>query len=414
MGLVCSQIRRIRASNLADTRRNMFLAAAPYFQSRFSTNQRLLDSFQSSELTVSTVTNLASITILTKLQKNASYPGRIAAALILNVICFALLALFTVAFLDISAEGYYAFLMIMVLVSSVATGLCQNGVFAYASSFGVPEYTQAIMTGQGIAGVLPPIVKIASALSVSRDELKNGAAEEDPRSACAYFGTAAGVSAVALLAFGYIFLKSSPRNPVREHVDANDASGEDMTASFMSQRKVLGLRKLFMKLKWLALGVTITFAVTLASFPVFTGKIVSVRDPDTSSRIFQPAAFIPLGFLFWNVGDLAGRTFPLIPGLNLVHMPKTVFTAAILRVLFVPLYLLCNIKGQGAIISSDFFYLFVVQLLFGVTNGWLGSTCMMGAVHWVEEEEGEAAGAFMSLMLVSGLAIGSMLSFAAA
>lgn len=413
MGLVCADSSNSEAL-FANSPRNMFFAAAPYFQARFSGNKGLLDSFQSSELIVSTVTNLASITVLTKLQKNASYPGRIAASLLLNVVCFALLALFTVAFLDISAEGYYAFLMVMVFVASIATGLCQNGVFAYASSFGVGEYTQAIMTGQGIAGVLPPIVKIASVLSVPQDQIRNGAGAESPRSACAYFGTAAGVSALALLAFGYLFLKTPTRSALRGHDNANDTAEEDLTASFMSQRKVLGLRQLFMKLKWLALGVTITFAVTLASFPVFTGQIVSVRDPDTSSRIFQPAAFIPLGFLFWNIGDLAGRTFPLIPALNLVPFPKMVFSASVLRILFVPLYLLCNIKGQGAVISSDFFYLFVVQLLFGMTNGWLGSTCMVGAIHWVEEEEGEAAGAFMSLMLVSGLTIGSMLSFAAA
>jgi equilibrative nucleoside transporter 1/2/3 len=36
---------------------------------------------------------------------------------------------------------------------------------------------------------------------------------------------------------------------------------------------------------------------------------------------------------------------------------------------------------------------------------------MMGAVEYVEEEEREAAGGFMGLMLVGGLTVGSMLSF---
>jgi len=62
-------------------------------------------------------------------------------------------------------------------------------------------------------------------------------------------------------------------------------------------------------------------------------------------------------------------------------------------------------------VTSDAFYLIVVQLLFGLSSGYLGSTCMMGAGEWVEVEEREAAGGFMGLMLVGGLTVGSLLSF---
>jgi equilibrative nucleoside transporter 1/2/3 len=62
-------------------------------------------------------------------------------------------------------------------------------------------------------------------------------------------------------------------------------------------------------------------------------------------------------------------------------------------------------------IKSDFFYLFIVQLLFGMSNGFIGTMCMMGAVEYVDIEERESAGAFMTLMLVGGLAAGSVLSF---
>jgi equilibrative nucleoside transporter 1/2/3 len=62
-------------------------------------------------------------------------------------------------------------------------------------------------------------------------------------------------------------------------------------------------------------------------------------------------------------------------------------------------------------VSSDFFYLVVVQFFFGLSNGYIGSLCMMGAVEYVDEDEREAAGGFMGLMLVGGLTLGSMLSF---
>lgn len=149
-------------------------------------------------------------------------------------------------------------------------------------------------------------------------------------------------------------------------------------------------------------------------FPVFTQEILSVRDPSTSSRLFQRACFIPLAFLFWNAGDLTGRLLTIVPQLRLVRHPRTLFALSLVRIIFIPLYLLCNIQGRGAVIDSDAFYLFFVQFLFGVSNGHLGSNCMMGAAEWVEPEEREAAGAFMGLMLVAGLTVGSLLSFLAA
>ncbi len=144
--------------------RNIFLAAAPYFQRRFDSNDWILTHFQSAIISISTTTNLVFVVVLAKLQSKASYPKRIASSLIMNTICFTLLALSTVLFRRISADSYFAFLMLMVFTASLATGFSQNGVFAYVAGFGREEYTQAIMTGQAIAGVLPCIARKALGL----------------------------------------------------------------------------------------------------------------------------------------------------------------------------------------------------------------------------------------------------------
>ena len=65
-------------------------------------------------------------------------------------------------------------------------------------------------------------------------------------------------------------------------------------------------------------------------------------------------------------------------------------------------------------VKSDVFYLVVVQLLFGLTNGYIGSNCMIAIPEWVKEEEREAAGGYMGLCLVAGLTAGSLLSFVVA
>ena len=397
----------------------MFLAAAPYFQSRFSSSEWLLTHFQSAITSVSAVTNLGTMILLTKLQKNASYPQRIIAALVLNIILFTLLALSATIFPHISANEYFAFLMIMVFAASLATGLCQNGIFAFVSGFGVREYTQAIMTGQAVAGVLPCIAQIVSVLSVPAREAEDGAGQESPKSAFIYFMTATGISTITLLAFFYLVRRHGENSVIKRTIEnLEDAAEEEEGLEHQppTQRKVIPLLTLFKKLKWLAIGVFLCFAITMI-YPVFTQEIVSVRTPEPGKpvpRLFRPATFIPLAFLLWNAGDLIGRLVTAIPQLALVHSPGSVVLISMLRVLFIPLYLLCNIKGRGAAIPSDAFYLFVVQLFFGATNGYVGSTCMMGASEWVEVEEREAAGGFMGLMLVGGLTVGSLLSFAAA
>ncbi|KPI39282.1 Nucleoside transporter FUN26 [Cyphellophora attinorum] len=209
---------------------NMFLAAAPYFQRRFRTSQWILNHFQAAEVSVSTVTNLGSMIILTKLQKGASYPKRISASLILYTAIFAVLALSTLV--KTGAGGYFGFLLVTMLLSSLATGLIQNGLFAFTSGYGRTEYTQAIMTGQGVAGVLPPLVQIISVAAVQN---KNGddadAAAESPKSAFIYFLTATAVSAVSLIAFFYLLRRKA-------HADAL-AAGSKSTVDGASEGDAL-------------------------------------------------------------------------------------------------------------------------------------------------------------------------------
>lgn len=393
----------------------MFLAAAPYFYHRFQSDDWAATHYQSSILTVSTITNLASVYILAKLQKDASYPRRISISLLINIAVFTLLAFSTIIAKQVSVSTYFGFLMVMVFGASLATGINQNGVFAYVSGFGREEYTQAIMAGQGVAGVLPCIVQILSVLAVpqKKGDESEEAPQESSKSAFAYFITATLVSFSALLAFiSLTKRRSSSSSPLTADVfnDHPTPSSPEGDHHPDHPTKTIGLLTLFRKLRLMALAIFLCYTITM-TFPVFTAEIESVRDPATRSRIFDSPVFIPLAFFFWNVGDLIGRMAVLIPTLSLAHRPWALFCLSIARAAFVPLYLLCNIRGRGAAVPSDFFYLGVVQLLFGVSNGYLGSSCMMGAGHWVSEEEREPTGGFMGLMLVGGLTAGSLLSF---
>lgn len=418
--------------------RNMFLAAAPYFLKRFRSKEWAVRDYQPSILSVSTVTNLVCAWILAKLQKNATYPKRIIWSLIILSIVFSLLAFSTVTMRGVSVAVYFVFVMFMVFGAALATGMNQNGVFAYVAGFGQPAYTQAIMAGQGVAGVLPCIVQILSVLAVPADDQETDLdQQESGKSAFAYFTTATAISALTLVAFLYLVRRTSIKSRNTHHSSLNLEQDDNETADDSREegeqlsrqqhqiqtRKTVGLWTLFLKLHWPALALFLCFAITMV-FPVFTTKIESVQDPANRSRLFEPAIFIPLGFFFWNAGDLTGRLLVLIPSLAKwsQNHPFGLFIFALARLAFIPLYLMCNIRNEsnsnvssssigGVVVRSDAFYLFIVQLFFGLTNGFLGSSCMMGASQWVSPAEREAAGGFMSMMLVAGLAVGSILSF---
>ncbi len=405
--------------------RNMFLAAAPYFQKRFAEDQWILEHFQSAIISVSTCTNLLAMLVLTNIQYTANYPLRINAALVLSFVVFNLLTGSTSFFLDVSPGAYLAFLLVMVSLSAYACWLLQNGAFAFAASFGRPEYTQAIMAGQGVAGVLPPLTEVLTVLIVSpADDVPSpspqapGKVVPSPPSptreiggaAFLYFFTAVLVSVAAFAAFQPL-VRRHTRLVENRMVETMAESMTSVEEAERAARKVVTLQTLFRKLHWPALAVFMCYLVSMF-FPVFTAKIVSVTPPERAGRLLSPAAFIPLAFFFWNLGDLLGKLSTILP-FTLSHRPALLFAVSIARWLFLPLYLLCNVGGGGAVVNSDFFYLILVQLPFGLTNGWLGSSSMMAAGEWVDEGEREVAGGFMGLCLVAGLTAGSLLSFTA-
>ncbi|KAI6246722.1 Nucleoside transporter [Erysiphe necator] len=392
---------------------NMFLSAAPYFQFRFAENRAILARFQSAIISISCTTNLSCTIILTQLQSKANYPRRIKIGLAIFFVIFSLLSISTKYFLGVSTEGYFAFTLITVFFTSIGTGLCQNGTFAFATSIGRPEYIQAIVTGQGIAGVLPSLAQIVSVLAIP-DPDESATAFEKARiiakgsssAALSYFITATFISIVTFVTSIPLIRKHS-QIPSYDLMDSSRNSQETQK----TKRQVVSMRVLYKKLGWLAASIFLCLATSMF-FPVFTARIVSVVPEDKAPLILHNTVFIPLGFLCWNMGDLAGRLTTLSPIRKWRIKQRSLFFFVCLRFVFIPLYFLCNLGGHGAKINSDIFYLIIVSFGFGFTNGILSSLCLMNAGKYVDLEEREATGGFMVMNLLAGLTVGSLLSFA--
>ena len=196
----------------------MFLSAAPYFSSIFHPIPSLAHSFQAAELSVAGVANVLTMLLLSLpyYQRTANYPRRVVIALIIYTACFTLLAVATfLKGLTGNPGVYFAFLMGVVGTTACATGLVQNGLFAFVMGGGGsgngarPEYTQGIMVGQGIAGVLPALAQIVTVVAlpksrdggekdagirggITRDDDAGVKSEVNSRSAFVYFLAAVG------------------------------------------------------------------------------------------------------------------------------------------------------------------------------------------------------------------------------
>ncbi|RPA87534.1 hypothetical protein BJ508DRAFT_410299 [Ascobolus immersus RN42] len=379
---------------------SMFMASTMYFRARFADNRWIFTNYNASILFVACSTNFSTVMYLSSTagQRNANYPRRIKSALIINMFVFTILAFSTIVWTKCSAEAYFVLVLSLVFTTNLATGLIQNGVFALVSGY-EPICTQGVMTGQGLAGVLPGLAQIISVLSTLQKEPND---QPDPPSGTpagsAFFSffTATIVSGVTLLLFQSLLARTPAAKPTRR----------DSTASEPEKASVPML-DLLLKLRYQAFTITFNFALTMI-FPIFT-IIITSSHPKPLPPLLLPPVFVPLSFIIWNLGDFLGRLICAWPIFHVTN-PKLQTIFAMARLAFIPLYYQCNLYGMGAKFGGDAFY-WLVQIAFGMTNGWVGSNVMMAAPAYAGEEMREAAGGFLGACIMGGLTLGSFLGF---
>lgn len=163
------------------------------------------------------------------------------------------------------------------------------------------------------------------------------------------------------------------------------------------------IRAIWMAVRRMGLSVMFTFFITLSLFPGITASLVSYSQPD--SKLFVPIVC----FLLFNLGDWVGRT---LAGWRQILSARTLPYAIAARVVFLPLFLLCNLKGtQLPVVFTSDAAPIVFMLAFSISNGYFASLAMMQGPQCVEEHQRETAGSLMVLLLVGGLLLGSITSF---
>lgn len=420
---------------------NLFLSASGYYGDRFRDSASLATTYSSTMMSISTITLAGLNYYMSRSQKNVDYSQRLKYGLWATVIIFVFMAMLCVSYLlrSMSSHSFFFLLMVMVFVSSIATCLAQNGTMA-AANVGGPIYANAVMVGQAVAGVLASAALIISILAVGGARIATKPVAEKNIGVAIYYASASVISAFGLLLHYWCNRCASLESnqyqrlpttneesatsenntlpsPLEENNDA-DPHGYcpvSSTNGNAAESSAVPLLVLWKKLKLIVLAIFSTFAITLV-FPVFASVVESTHT-GSQHLLLQKPIYIPLVYLVWNLGDLLGRVLCAVPLLHmLITSPRKMFAYSILRAAFILLFLTCNIHPgdplRPAMIQSDIWY-FMLQLLFGVLNGQLCTSCFMSvAVYCDGDDEKKAAAAFTSLFLSFGLAVGSLFSYA--
>lgn len=132
---------------------NCILGASQYFKHDvFLDNTIWSKIFASSMMTVSTITSTLFNIWLARRQH--SYSERVVRGLIWEIAVFIILDILILSKSLFSLPFVFISIMVLVAISSLATAMTQNGIMAVANVYG-PHFSQAVMVGQAVAGVLP-------------------------------------------------------------------------------------------------------------------------------------------------------------------------------------------------------------------------------------------------------------------
>ena len=353
---------------------------------------------------------------------------------------------------------YFGITITLVIASGACAAILQGAVFALSASLEHDGmYSQAVMSGQGLAGAIVAVSSIVT--SASFPPGNNGGVRN---SAFLYFLIATVIVIVAtggILVFDRLpfaqhyrrrmkRVKASYRHqPDRANGDVSASSpaapytpGASSVASPGSEfpdspadivmltpgtfqkkwgddrheaeaDKEISLVHVGKKLKPYLFCVCFVFVVTLAMFPGIVVNLVS--ETPKKARFFDDL-FIPFNILVFNMGDLFSR---LAAGW---WRPKWM-TAKVLvilstaRILFIPAFLFCNLviykKHELPVVFASDVWPIAFMAFFSFTNGYIVSVSMMNGPESVPIAERPSAGTILSFFMNTGLFGGSCLSF---
>lgn len=276
-----------------------------------------------------------------------------------------------------------------VAVSGVGDALVQGSIIGAAGE--MPErYMQAVVAGTGVSGVLVSLLRLLTKAIYPQD------AHGLRKSANLYF-----LVSIAMMIICIVMYNVVHRLPVIKYY--NDlklqAIDEEKEVSRASTGVLWGsnLWDVVGTVKWYGYGVVAIYVMTLCIFPGYITE-------DVHSYILND--WYPILLITgYNLFDLVGKSLTAI---YMLENAKVAIGASFARLVFLPLF-------YGCLHGPQFFRteipVTVLTCLLGLTNGYLTSVLMILGTKTVLVQQAETAGIVLVIFLVTGLFIGSVVSW---
>ncbi|ELT88134.1 hypothetical protein CAPTEDRAFT_221180 [Capitella teleta] len=345
--------------------------------------------------------------------KYISLRVRIVVATSAMILMFILTIILTKVNTDEWQHLFFIITIVSIIIMNAGSAVLQGGVFGLSGMF--PEkYSQSVMGGMGLGGLTAAVASVIT-VAIGSDPIESG---------FGYFITAEIVVIAALIGFlclpcnkfarYYSEMKPRPRSPsinyFEQRVDA-DESAVDISME-ISYGESGSLWRVFKKLKLPGFCVFFSFTLTLSCYPAINSAIQAQYSDVKHPSVWAGMYFMPVScFLAFNTFDLLGRT--LAGPLQFPRQGSPIMLLlCLMRVLIVPIFLFCNVQPRHnlpVIFHQDWIPI-VSMAVFAISNGYLGTLCMMYGPQAASGENLELAGAMMSFLLSLGLGVGAVCS----
>ncbi|KAG1708817.1 hypothetical protein DVH05_022438 [Phytophthora capsici] len=412
---------------------NVFITAQAYFQSRLAGT-----SYEDSFLNwFSMAFNVS--TLMTMLIRTAVVAERMAGAV--KTVFFSLIVIMGVIFIHCAwtrmpeFHGYSFFhtTMMSILLVACASTLMQEGLLRIVATF-PPQYTQAVVSGQSFAGLA---VSLSNFIILWADEddtrLFHGLHANADLCAFLYFVLVFITLVLCLISFGILTRMTlfrhyqsvdHPGHHQKEYFDDASSEADTIDTIDISPRKRLldedeaevssnkvDILEVAYKIRFYAAATFFIFIVTLGVFPGITSAIKSTQ-PERG--IFFDKLFTPFTLILFNTSDFVARLLASWwPHLG----QKKVLLGSMMRLVFFPLLMLCNLQNKWhEVITTVFFRSDVLAMLFmaacAFSNGLLCTLAFMEYPDLLRRNaEKELGGSIIFFVLSIGLTAGSLMSF---
>ena len=355
---------------------NVFITAQEFFAQSFR-HSPYQSSFQNYFLFLLTFLNLVFVLVAMLRQHRAHFSRQIILANSVQILIFSALILLTLV--DIPPSLAFWCVVALLCVSTIAVSFMQNAVFAVCAHF-APVHIQAVMSGQGLAGIAASLAPLLIALPSSLHPATTDSPEEVSARARYYFLTATLVSTLSLFAYllllrtnTYQSLFFSPLSPPHKH-----------PAILADKIEWKSMGKTLRRIQSYAFAILLCFIVTLSLFPAITANTQPINTARPGYIWSNPLMFMLLHFVVFNCGDFLGRYVPILHHRLFPSSPRKIVVFSMLRLVFIPLFLLCHTERPQSgervmpVVFGDAAFMVFVAL-FAITNGWCGASCFMAA-----------------------------------